>query len=264
MNENSFQNFYDLDDLKKSKISAFFLSDIHLSPERPKDILALENFVEYLILIGSSAQLFFLGDIFDFWFLKASPVKKNVQSLLKKLKTYNLQNAKVTFFEGNHDVHLKYILADQFGFKVISDQEVVKINDSKLILEHGDLFNPDDTAYLFLRRFLRRPWIIILAKYFVPGVIIAGIGDYFSKKGSKRMMLPAVRDERAKDIDSKFINYGKDQLSKYSANVFIAGHTHQRLVEKTEQGQIINLGSWFDRKITLAFTPKGFEFYELK
>jgi UDP-2,3-diacylglucosamine hydrolase len=234
---------------------AFFLSDIHLRPECPEDIQRLENFIDQLIKEKSKSQLYFLGDIFDFWFCNASPAKKVTLPLLLKLNEYNKNNGSVVFFEGNHDVHLYRSFTKKYGFEVVPNQKVITLLNQKVVLEHGDLFNPEDGKYLFLRKFLRQPWLRFIGTFIVPSFITAAIGDFFSHKSSK---FTKVRSEFAsQDIKRKFIVYAESQLAIHNADVFIAGHTHERLIQPENNKTIINTGSWFDHKWVLALSADG-------
>lgn len=264
---------------------AFFLSDLHLRNSALDDISVLENFIAYLKKVNSQATIYFLGDIFDFWFGPASPVKKEVTNLINSLNEYNQKYGAVIFFEGNHDVHLTDYF-QKFGFQVIKDYKIIEVQNKKIILEHGDLFNPDDKKYLFLRRFLRKSWMRILALYIVPSFITAGIGYYFSNLSSKSTKIRS--NEKSDRIKKTFIEYAEKRLIELNADIFIAGHTHERLsietniltqnlnvknkddeVLKTKTTQIINLGSWFDQKTALVAYQNSntkqivFEFYKI-
>ncbi len=241
---------------------AFFMSDLHLRGAKSEDIERLVNFVDYLNNINSNAQLFLVGDIFDFWFGDASPVKAKSKILLEKLSRYNKENSEVIFFEGNHDVHLFKSLTERYGFEVVPERKIVEINNKKIVLEHGDLFDPEDKNYLFLRRFLRKNWLKFLSHKIVPDFIVAGIGYYFSKQSSKTTKVRS--NEKSRIVKNKFRSYANRQLKIFSADVFIAGHTHERLMETHDQKTVINLGSWFDEKWILGLDKQGeFQFYQV-
>ncbi len=262
-----FKNIYEQ---QGKNFVAFFLSDLHLRNSNLKDIVVLEKFIDHLKKSNSKATIYFLGDIFDFWFGPASPVKNEVQSLINNLSDYNKKYGQVIFFEGNHDVHLSDYF-NKFGFGVVKDHKVIEIMDKKIVLEHGDMFNPNDHKYLFLRRFLRKSWMRILALYIVPSFITAGIGYYFSNVSSKSTKIRS--SEKSERIKNTFVEYAEKRLIELNADIFIAGHTHERMnIEKDvkveglktqniesevleiKRTQIINLGSWFDQKTLLGIS----------
>ncbi len=246
-----YQNFYEQ---QNQNFAAFFLSDIHLRRDKIEDILVLEKFIEHLLENKFKTKLYFLGDIFDFWFCKASPVKQATVKLLQLLNQYNKSCAEVVFFEGNHDVHLYHSLTNEHGLEVVNERKIINLNSLKIILEHGDLFNAKDINYLRLRSFLRLGWMKFLGLRVVPTFITAAIGDYFSHKSSKTTKIRT--EEKSARIKATFIQYAHQQLDKYAADVFIAGHTHERFIVDESQKLIINTGSWFDQKLVLAITDQ--------
>lgn len=254
-------NFYEQ---QNENFVAFFLSDLHLRKNVPEDIVRLEKFVDDLLEKKAKAKLYFLGDVFDFWFGQASPIKAQVSSLLKKLSVYNQNLGEVVFFEGNHDIHLAYSLKTKFGFEVVPERKIVEFHNQKIILEHGDLFDPEDTGYLFLRSFLRKSWVKFLIIYLIPSFIVSAVGDFFSRQSSKTTKVRS--EEKTKRIQEKSLKYGIAQLQKYHADVFISGHVHERLFFQDPQThqQIINTGSWFDHKWILGLNVRGhYQFFEL-
>lgn len=240
---------------------AFFLSDVHLSRERPDDILRLEKFIDYLLIHKSKAQIFLLGDVFDFWYGFASPNLLQTRNLIQKLKKYNENNASVYIFEGNHDVHLSPYFQKQLGFKVITDHLVIELNNKILVLEHGDLFDPNDKSYLLLRSLLRNSFIQLMFTYIFPQKLIAFAGDRFSSLSSKSTKKRSEEDSF--DIRKKFEKYANQQILKYEAEVFIAGHTHEVMKQGSGKGQIINLGSWFESQQVLCQKGQEFIFFNI-
>ena len=242
--------------------AAFFLSDLHLRRDKLEDIQRLEKFVEFLLHNNSKANLYFLGDIFDFWFCKASPVKSETENLLKLLSSYKKIHGDVLFFEGNHDIHLYNSLTVKYGFEVVPERKIITLDSKKIILEHGDLFNPEDINYLRLRKFLRLGWMKFLGLKIVPAFITAAIGDFFSHKSSKTTKIRS--DEKSARIQKTFLTYAKKQLQEYSGDVFIAGHTHERMIKHEGKNLMINTGSWFDRPLVLGYSKaQYFKFYEI-
>lgn len=227
---------------------AFFLSDLHLSPQSPEHITKLEVFVDEVLELKQSVKIFFLGDVFDLWVGTASPVKLQVQSLLQKLKRLQDEyDSEVFFFEGNHDLHLDVYFQKKWGFQVIKESWHGDLSGLKVHLEHGDLFDPDDKGYLFLRRFLRKSWVRFLLVHIIPDVVIHKVGNFFSQQSSKNTKhtgLNNMSKEREQDIENKLKSYATQKLNQ-GADVFICGHTHKRnFFELSPQKRLINLGTW--------------------
>lgn len=240
------------------------MSDLHLSGESLENIQMLEKFIDHLLTTKSKANLYFLGDIFDFWFGKASPSKKITENLINKLNQYNQTQGKVIFFEGNHDIHLKEWFSKKYNFEVVPEQKQEVLLNQKFILEHGDFFDPEDKGYLFLRKFLRRSWVKFLFVNLTPAFVVSYVGDFFSKLSSKKTKIRS--EEKSLRIKNKFLIYAESQLQKHQAQVFIAGHTHERMmsIDYVNNHTIINLGSWFDKKWILGLCKiRGLKFLNL-
>lgn len=236
---------------------AFFLSDLHLSMAHPEKIQRLENWIQSLLKQNVKPKVFFLGDVFDLWVGFSSPVKKQVQGLLSKLKQLQDQGGEVYFFEGNHDIHLKPYFQKKWGFKVVPDDWQAELAGLKFQLEHGDLFDPNDKGYIFLRQFLRNPAIRLLLLYLIPGFVINFVGNYFSKKSSKTTR--KYSGSHSKSIQDKLNAYAKHKLDQ-GHDVFICGHTHIRQAQSYENKTVINLGSWLTsetaKDLILAYDKK--------
>ena len=257
------------DHLNKSQ--AFFLSDLHLRKECPEDIQKLEVFIDQLIEAQSTAHLYFLGDVFDFWVGEFSPVKTACTPFLEKLRVYNEHHGPVVFFEGNHDIHLDPLFKTQWGFEVVSQYKKISLGQKQILLEHGDLFDPEDTGYMTLRAILRHPMTRFFALYVLPQPLIFFIGRCMSFLNSR--LSKTVTSTKIQNVRDKFLEYAQKELKAYQASTFIAGHIHQRfhvtLKDEIQSSQshknleIINLGSWFQKKTVLCFDGVSFEFFEL-
>lgn len=225
---------------------AFFLSDLHLSPQNPDHIDRLESFVDEVLKLGHPVKLFFLGDVFDLWVGTASPVKTQVQGLLQKLKTLQAEHGgEVFFFEGNHDLHLDVYFEKKWGFRVVKTFWQGDLAGLQVHLEHGDLFDPEDKGYLFLRRFLRKPWVRFLLTKVIPDFVINKVGNFFSKQSSKSTKnTHAISEAHQAIVDEKLNAYAQG-YHQNGVDVFICGHTHQRCAKVLEtQKTLINLGTW--------------------
>ncbi len=83
----------------------YFSSDNHLgSPNREISLKREKIFISWLDKIKSDAQaIFFLGDLFDFWFEYKTVVPKGFTRLFGKLAELSDSGIDLFFFVGNHD-----------------------------------------------------------------------------------------------------------------------------------------------------------------
>jgi UDP-2,3-diacylglucosamine hydrolase len=84
----------------------YFLSDIHLgSPNEESSLQREKKLVQFLDNIKQNAQaIFFVGDIFDFWFEYKHAVPKYYIRFFAKIIELREQQIDVYFIKGNHDL----------------------------------------------------------------------------------------------------------------------------------------------------------------
>lgn len=123
----------------KNKVSAIFVSDLHLGTRASQD----QHFLEFLKAYDAKT-LYLVGDLIDGWRLKRSgwywPQGHNdvLQKLLRKAR----KGTKVIYIPGNHDEFLRNFLGLKFGGVKVVDRAVHRTVDGKRFLVlHGDQFD---------------------------------------------------------------------------------------------------------------------------
>ncbi len=244
--------------------SAYFVSDIHImSPQCPR----ARTFVSFLrSLSGSSnaTHLYLLGDIFDLWVADHRYFIDNYGEIVDEIRRLAAEGVKISYFEGNHDLHLEYFWAEKLGLDVHSGPTYTQLGERTLRLEHGDQMDPDDKGYLFLRWFLRTPVIRFLIRH-LPGKLIAWIGDRASAKSRQyTSTTKSIEPERA---IAKIHTHAKKAFSERSFDLLISGHVHVRDDSRIDLGDAsfrsVNLGSWLDAPCYFKLDTKDASFHEL-
>jgi UDP-2,3-diacylglucosamine hydrolase len=126
-------------------VPALFISDLHLSAERPE---ANETFIAFLEDQARGADaLYILGDFFEYWIGDddlGAPFNAVIAGLLRELRQGGVA---LYVMHGNRD----FLLGQQFcaatGAQLLSDPCVVTIDGDKVILMHGDTLCTDDVDY---------------------------------------------------------------------------------------------------------------------
>jgi UDP-2,3-diacylglucosamine pyrophosphatase LpxH len=123
----------------KNKVSAIFVSDLHLGTRASQD----QHFLEFLKAYDAKT-LYLVGDLIDGWRLKRSgwywPQGHNdvLQKLLRKAR----KGTKVIYIPGNHDEFLRNFLGLKFGGVKVVDRVVHRTVDGRRFLVlHGDQFD---------------------------------------------------------------------------------------------------------------------------
>ena len=98
----------------------YFLSDFHLGSPTPEASLELEKrIVRFLDSIKNiAAQIFIVGDMFDFWFEYNHVVPRGYVRLLGKLAELTDAGIKIHFFVGNHDMRMRTYFQEELNVQV--------------------------------------------------------------------------------------------------------------------------------------------------
>lgn len=228
----------------------YFLSDFHLgapdyakSLERERKILRFLDHIE-----GQTAELFILGDMFDFWYEYKQVVPKYCVRLLGRLAAIVDKGIPVHFFVGNHDMWMKDYFEIELGIQVYFQQTTFMANNKRFYLAHGDGLGPGDNGYKRLKKVFRSPLCNWLFGKLHPDFGI-GLANYFSRKsraktGSADIVWMGENNEwlvlHSKEVQRQMTLQGQPPF-----DYFIYGHRHYpKLLDLEEGGQYINLGDW--------------------
>lgn len=223
----------------------YFASDFHLgtpnyaeSRAREEKIVSWLNFIE-----PNCAELFLMGDIFDFWFEYAKVIPKGFIRLQGKLAAMADAGIKIYFFKGNHDMWVRDYFTQEIGMEIISDELLIERSGKKFFLHHGDGLGPGDAKYKFLRKIFRSKLCQWLFARLHPNLGI-GIANGWSR-GSR-----AAQTEKEVFLgeDKEWLAiYAKEQLQKQHFDYFIFGHRHLPLdLDLGNGSRYVNIGEWLN------------------
>lgn len=241
----------------------YFASDFHLgSPDFAESRKREDRIVRWLDSIEPScAELFLMGDVFDFWFEYRTVVPKGFIRLLGKLAAMGDAGIKIWFFKGNHDMWVDDYFTREMGIEIVSDELVIERNGKKFFLHHGDGLGPGDRKYKTLRKIFRNPlcqWLFSM----VPPVIGMGIANKWSHSSKA-----ASRAETFfGGVEKEWLAvYAMEQLRSVHYDYFIFGHRHLPLEIDLGQGSTyVNTGEWLKYNSYAVFdgTELRLEYFE--
>jgi UDP-2,3-diacylglucosamine hydrolase len=132
-----------------------FISDLHLSPERPH---INETFFRFLRDTAQRADaLHVLGDLFENWVGDddlGDPFNASIADALSELSRLGVA---LTFMKGNRDVLAGDAFAARCGAALIADPTLVDLYGTRTLLMHGDTLCTDDVEYQKFRVTARNP-----------------------------------------------------------------------------------------------------------
>ncbi|MGB0178282.1 MAG: UDP-2,3-diacylglucosamine diphosphatase [Owenweeksia sp.] len=222
----------------------YFASDLHLGvPNYEKSLEREKLFVRWLDEVKEdAAEIFIVGDLFDFWFEYKKAVPRGFVRVLGKIAEITDSGIPVHMFTGNHDMWIFDYLPKETGVELYREPISRTWNDQKFFIGHGDGLGPGDHGYKFIKKVFSNKFLQWSFARLHPNFGI-GLADYFS------------RSSRAKtgESDARFLGEDEEWLAIFAREVlkeehfdyFIFGHRHLPLdLKLTTESRYINLGDW--------------------
>jgi UDP-2,3-diacylglucosamine hydrolase len=222
----------------------FFASDFHFGvPDYQSSREREDRVVRWLDQIKSeAAEIYFLGDVFDFWFEYGAVIPKGFIRFQGKLAELVDSGIKITFFKGNHDMWMFDYFKKELGIEIISDELILERGGKKFYLHHGDGLGPGDSKYKLLKKIFRSDFCQWLFARIHPNL---GIG--IASKWSMSSRLQNNKKEEFRDIsDEWLVSYSEDLLQREYYDYLIFGHRHLPLDIQLGRSRYINLGEWIN------------------
>ncbi|WP_455202358.1 UDP-2,3-diacylglucosamine diphosphatase [Kaarinaea lacus] len=238
-------------------MSTLFISDLHLSGERP-DIIKL--FLEFMATRAKEADaLYILGDLFEVW-LGDDFIPPDAQTVVNALRDYSDSGRKLFVMHGNRDFLMGDHFAEITGCNLLPDPSIIDLYGTKTLIGHGDLLCTDDVDYMRFRQQVRnKDWqTAFLAKTVEERIAIAKQARQESKKQTSSI---------AEEIMDANQNTVEQVMQEHNINQMIHGHTHRpdthTFVLDNQQRTRIVLGDWYEQGSLLECTEKGCELQTL-
>ncbi|MCC6384099.1 MAG: UDP-2,3-diacylglucosamine diphosphatase [Bacteroidia bacterium] len=222
----------------------YFISDFHLgvpdqasSREREKRIIRFLN-----VAAKDAAEIYLLGDMFDFWFEYEHVVPKGFIRLLGKLAELSDSGIRLNYFTGNHDMWAFDYLPEETGLVIFRKPEIRELNGKLFFIGHGDGLGPGDHKYKFIKKVFESRICQWLFARIHPNCGIA-IANYWSRKS--RIATGNFDDQYKGDDKEYLVVFCKEKLKEQHIDYFIFGHRHMIIDLKIgETSRYINLGDW--------------------
>ena len=235
----------------------YFCSDNHLgSPNRNLSLEREKIFITWLDQIKADAQaIFFLGDLFDFWFEYKKVVPKGFTRLFGKLAELSDLGIDLFFFVGNHDCWIGNYFEDELGINVFHKKVDLNIDNYNILIGHGDGLGPGDNKYKFLKLLFRNPILKKLFSFIHPDIGIS-LGSFLSQKNK---ILSGSEKVFASEDKEMLFSYCKDVLKTKYYHFFIFGHRHIPLeLDLGNNSKYFNTGDWITHFSYLVYDGNSF------
>jgi UDP-2,3-diacylglucosamine hydrolase len=221
---------------------ALFLSDLHLSPDRPDAAAAFHAFARGPA--RSASSIYILGDLFDWWLGDDQLRDPFAQAVAKSLRETTDAGVPVFVARGNRDFLLGAEFERATGARLLPEQRVVDVGGTDTLLLHGDELCTDDADYQRYRARIRTPAAArrLLAL------------PYFARRGVGWYLRRASRDANALKPEA-IMDVSEDAVAaafrQHRVTRMIHGHTHRparhvHTVDGIARERIV-LADWHDR-----------------
>lgn len=249
-----------------SRKNIYFASDLHLGAPYIKDPRAHEQrFVSWLNQIkDDAAELFLLGDVFDFWWEYKRVVPRGFVRLLGKLAEFTDAGIPVHFFIGNHDIWLKDYLEKEVGLIIHRGPETFERDGLKLFMAHGDGLNDNSLGFKIIRKAFHSKILQTLFETFIHPNLAVKMGAAWSgssRKGHDKKHTATYLGEDKEHL----VQFAKAYLKENDINFFVFGHRHITLdLMLRKESRIIILGDWISHFSYGVLSNKTFrlDFFE--
>ena len=195
-----------------------FVSDLHLSPERPAIVARFLRFLQEEARVA--AALYILGDLLEHWIGDDDADESFNRDLLARVAGLAGSGVEVALMHGNRDFLFGATAAARAGLKLIPDPTEREFFGVHTLLMHGDTLCTDDARYQRYRAWVRRPGVV-RAFLALPRGARRAIGGGLKRvsAGEKRVKAPTIMDVNEGAVETALRTHGYPRL--------IHGHTHR-------------------------------------
>lgn len=230
-----------------------FISDLHLSAERPEKF---DLFTRLLAQPGPEvAHLYILGDLFEVWLGDDDDTPPN-PAALEAIATFAREIAPVSVMRGNRDFLMGERFVEATGVTLLPDHVVIDLYGTPTLLMHGDLLCTLDHKYQEFRTYVQSPQVQqgFLSRTLEERRAIAAE----TRAGTIASMLE--KESEIMDVEPKTV---VETMQQHAVSQLIHGHTHRpgRHEHVGRDGTLVRhvLTDWYVRDGVLVADAEGLE-----
>lgn len=233
------------------------------APSYEESLVREKRVVQWLDNIKhDAAEVFLVGDVFDFWFEYKTVVPRGFVRLLGKIAELTDAGIPVHFFIGNHDMWVFDYLPLETGVVVHREPIERTFGGKRFYIGHGDGLGPGDYGYKFIKKVFRNPVSQWLFARLHPNLGI-GMANFWSRKSRKHT---GGSDKVFLGPENEWLAiYSKEILRKQHHHYFIFGHRHLPMeIPVGTDSVYINLGDWIDHYTYATFDGSELKLHSFK
>lgn len=222
----------------------YFASDFHLGiPNAAASFERELRIIRWLDAIKDDcAELYILGDIFDFWFEYSLVVPKGFVRLQAKIASFTDAGIPVHFFHGNHDLWQFGYFEKELGVKVHSQPIEITLGSKRFYIGHGDGLGPKQHKFKLILAIYRNRFFQWCFSWLHPSVGM-GFANWLSERSKQKTFDGNFTFYEEKEY---LIQHCRSLIAQNSqVDYFIFGHRHLPMIYPLGSGKnYVNLGDW--------------------
>lgn len=234
-------------------MATYFISDLHLAPNRPELTSALAIF-----MAQQSSQmdaLYILGDLFDAW-IGDDCENAFTHEIKQLLRSATEAGTELFLMRGNRDFLIGQDFAQQTGCQLLDDPIIINLYGTKVLLMHGDLLCTQDVDYQKFRLMVRDPqWQRQLLEKSLPERL--SIAEQLRSISKEQM---GDKEEEIMDVAQSEV---ENRMLASQIQMMIHGHTHRPEIHTLNLNNApatrIVLGDWGQELWYLRVDDAGYE-----
>lgn len=232
-------------------MTTLFVSDLHLSDERPEKLRLFEQFMAGPA--HAAGTLYILGDLIEVWAGDDDRTPPHPW-LIEQLRSFTNDGGQLYVMRGNRDFLMGQRFCNETGAVMLEDPSVIELRGRSVLTMHGDLLCTQDVGYQRYRRLVHAPWFqkLFLA---IPGFLRVRIAHGFRSLARR---LSTGKSSIMTDVDQQTV---EAIMRQYNVSLLIHGHTHRPAIHDfTSHGRDyrrIVIGDWYEQDSVLVSDNDG-------
>jgi UDP-2,3-diacylglucosamine hydrolase len=199
---------------------------------------------------ATGAEVFFLGDLFDFWFEYHHWIPKAPIDVLTSILSFTRNGGRFHLVLGNHDTWAGEYFSRNLGVEIHREDFTITRHGLRVFVSHGDGKAKSDGGYRVLKRVLRfKPniWLFRL----LPADWAFRLARFCS--GQSRELTSGRPPKFLPEYDQVAA-----ELLRGDYDAVVMGHIHQGWVRQSDAGWWVNTGEFFEKFSFVLLDENGF------
>ena len=200
--------------------------------------------------------LFFVGDLFDFYFEYPDMIPKSYFDFYNKAFQLKKAGVDLRFIAGNHDYWVLDFMKEKLMNHTYFDDTTFSLRGKNFYITHGDGVLSWDYGYRLLKTIIRSPFFIWCLRLLHPTLTYK-----IARKVSRTENHPGLPKEVKDKIRKELKNYASGHFEK-GFDYMVCGHYHLNEIIDTGKGKLAVLGDWQDDPSYAVFDGKELSLHQ--